>query len=264
MTDNLPTNTESPKKVQQNRIIFVLNEDDKTAKIVGNDFITGHVYIPRSIKYGTSEYIITSIEDRSFEYTTSIKTITFSEDSEIRIIGKYAFLRSSFGKIVIPRHVTKICEGAFYECSHLYHVTFQNFSELNTIEKSAFNQSSVCNLSLPSSVTNLEEGWCERTERLNFFSIILCQEKNYYSIQNKMIVGKSDFNNNDLYDNLILVPRSSTSIEIPQSIKQLSSYSFSRSKITSIIIPSGITHIFSGAFEGCPHLETIEFCENSL
>ena len=52
-------------------------------------------------------------------------------------------------------------------------------------------------------------------------------------------------------------------MNIPSKIKIIGSYSFSRSKIASILIPSHVKQICEGAFSYCKQLSRVEFEPNS-
>lgn len=99
------------KKVQQNGLLYVLNEKEGTAGVFRNLTDKNEVIIPRSIEYESKEFIVTTIHENSFKNSNKIESIDFPQDSNLSIIEEYAFLNSSLKKISIPASVVQITEG---------------------------------------------------------------------------------------------------------------------------------------------------------
>lgn len=253
----------SIKEITQNKLVFVLNEVDKTAEIKGNDKAGTDVFIPRAIQYDAKEYIVTKILKNCFLDSKIIKSIQIPPDSElktiencsfsfstvekitipssvqelmdgwcantsqlskitimpnnhhytffdekmiigktdlqsddydilvfvcrniddiiipsfIKIIASYAFSETLIKNIYIPPLVTKICEGAFYNCNLLQEVEFSMESQLQIIEKDAFSKTSIESISIPSSVSELKTGWCSNVPKLKTITIMSNNEK---------------------------------------------------------------------------------------
>ena len=109
----------------------------------------------------------------------------------IKIIGMHAFSSSQLESIMIPSHVTKICEHAFSCCKKLARVEFEPNSELRTIEKLAFYFSSLPSIKIPASVVELKDGWCNGANKLSHVEVESGNDR-YSSVGGKCIVGKSD------------------------------------------------------------------------
>ena len=60
-------------KVSQNDLTYLLNEDDKTASVIGSESTQPDIIIPRCVFHGTQEYIVTSITENSFNNSKCIK-----------------------------------------------------------------------------------------------------------------------------------------------------------------------------------------------
>ena len=58
-----------------------------TANITESPKASGVIFIPRSIKYKSQDYLVTSIKNCSFMNNHNIKSIDFPEDSALRSIG---------------------------------------------------------------------------------------------------------------------------------------------------------------------------------
>lgn len=54
-------------RVEYDNIIYLINEEENTAGVIGFREIQQHIVIPRSIKRGTKEYNITSILPKAFK-----------------------------------------------------------------------------------------------------------------------------------------------------------------------------------------------------
>ena len=227
------------KQVIQNGFGFILNEEEKSAILVNDYDNEKNPIIPRSFKYETEEFIVTSIADRAFEYSYQ-ELYQFPLNSEIKSIGEYAFFASRIKSILIPSSVVRICKYALGNCHHLKKVDFAADSKLQIIEKGVFDNSSVEHLSIPSSVVELKDGWCNCLTELTDIEIIQNKIQNISMHIEKFIVGKTD-QKSDNFDVLL--------------------YSFR--DIEEVIIPSFIRQIGSYAFSQCKKLKTVEFGINS-
>lgn len=96
---------------KENKFIFLLNCNDKSASEIGNDSANGDVIIPKSINYNNHEYSIISTASNAFKGSKDIISIYFHHDSEIQSIDKDAFVESSFQSIAIPESISDLKEG---------------------------------------------------------------------------------------------------------------------------------------------------------
>ncbi len=67
----------------KNGLINLLNEEDQTAGVTGNDSEDGKIFIQRSAIYGEHEFIVTRFMSHSFQGSNSIKSVQFQPDSQI-------------------------------------------------------------------------------------------------------------------------------------------------------------------------------------
>ena len=232
-------NGASNEKIKKETLIYSINEDEKTSKIIGNSS-SGEIIIPRSIVHESQEYVITSISNYAFENST-IKTIQFAADSELQTIEIYAFWNSTIENFTIPPHLTTICESAFAKCNKLLTIEIPPNSKLTTIKKCAFWHSSIERLSISSNLINLEKEWCSGADNLN--NITCCSNNPVYKSydENKFIIGKTSIESPN-YEILVFCIR---------NIKR---------KAT---IPNFIKQIESHAFDKCNNLQTIEISNDS-
>lgn len=236
----------------ENGLLFVLNEKDLTAGLFNNSKINGDVLIPKTITYESQKYSITDIFERAFQFSKNIKSIQFSEQSEIRTIGKNAFFASTLSKIKIPKNVKCIEERAFSFCKQLKSIEFFENSELNSIGSHSFSSSSVECISLPSNLIEVGErafSECFNLETVNFsmnskLSSIGKQAFSYTSIKNVSIpchvkeIGEYSFAHNNKLKEVEFAKES--------ELVSISEYAFCSSSIEKLIIPSSIVEFKEG------------------
>ena len=226
-----------------------LNNKDYTAYVVGSENTIGDVLIPASIFFDSNEYFITCIKEESFKDNQAIKSISFPKDSKLCII-----------------------------------------------ERNAFINSSLQSLSIPSSVQYLIDGWCNDTP--NLVNVYLSSENKHYKYldeDQKVIIGKSKINENESksefefeFDEIVFCSRdiekvyipsfirrigcysfskcvklSTVNISVEANIKEISTESFSNTKIVKFTLPSSVEVICAKSFAWCDNLRTIEIDENS-
>ena len=270
--------------MSQSSLLFTLNDDKMTAGIKGLNSNLKDIFIPKTINIDSKEYIITSILENAFENNSTIKTVRFSEDSELQIIGKRAFYNSSLVTITIPRTVTRICEKSFC-CSQLKQIIIPDDSNLQTIEKTAFYGCTLSCFSIPPSVTELQKGW-NTALIIKSFSIS-SNNKNYSNYNDTFIIGKSDIKS-DNFDTILCCRNDAKNVTIPSFIKIIGSYTFelndsiqkvdfledsllhtigenafAHSSLKRISLPCSVKRIEDSAFLFCSKLETFEIPENS-
>ena len=108
-------------KVVQNHLVYLLDEENNTARIIGNKSIRGNVFIPRSINYKSTEYIITTISEDAF-LSTKIESIAFHNNSAIQTIENCAFNGSNIEYLIIPPSLTDLQEGWCFGVSNLANI----------------------------------------------------------------------------------------------------------------------------------------------
>ena len=112
-------------------------------------------HLPSSVKEIIYPSSVTNIDSYAFENCSNLITITFPDDSKLRLIGKGAFKSISIKEIIIPSSVTNIGNNAFLDCSNLTSITFQHDSKFQSIRLEAFRNAFIIESIIPSSVTNI-------------------------------------------------------------------------------------------------------------
>lgn len=276
----------SRKKVLYDGLLFCINEHEKTAAVFSNIAATGDVFIPYSVRFESEEYLVTSIIEYSFKASSSITSVQFPLNSELKLIEKCSFINSSIERIVIPSHVERIEESAFAFCYQLQHVEFQSKSELKYIGKQAFFYTSIESILIPSNVIKIEESSFFHCEKLN--EIVFSSDSKLKTIEKKCfdcsslekIVIPSFVD--DIKEGWCCGASNLTKIAVLPNNKRYScinntfivgksdplsdSYDvllFARRDIKIAKIPSFITKIAPYAFDQCTQLQVVDFPDDS-
>ena len=219
-------------KINNDDLIYLINEQKKTAGVIDNKNAKGDIIIPRSIYYKSNEYIVTSILSQAF-HDTQLKSIRFSENSDIQIINNSAFFNSAIESLTIPSSLVDLREGW---CS--------GTSKLKTIKVDPENPR----------YSNYDENLIigkSSLETSNFDVIIFCNRKAKKVKIPKFIkhIGSYAFHRCKQLHQL----------EIPSDseLQTFSSHSFFNSSIESISIPPHLTQINESSFSQCSQLKEI-------
>lgn len=155
------------QQMEQDNIIYLINEKEKTASVVGCNSNNSKIFLPASINYELNEYPVTSIKKKAFEFC-SITSIEFSENSKLQTIEEYAFNKASIESITIPSEVTFIGYFAFSYCYQLQHIEFSKESKLQIIEERAFSGTSIKSIKIPSEVIYIGERAFSNCHKLQY------------------------------------------------------------------------------------------------
>ena len=159
-------------KVKQGNLLFYLNFDVKTAYIIGNSIAEqSDIFIPSCIKHDNKNYTITSIFKNSFRGSIMIKSVTFSPDSKLLIIGKNSFSNSSIESILIPPSLIQIHSEAFKDCKKLKNVEIPVDSKLQKIDYYSFYNTSIEKIFIPSKVSEIGKCamiYCSKLKSIEF------------------------------------------------------------------------------------------------
>ena len=172
-------------------------------------------------------------------------------------LGHSAFYDcSSLTSVTIPSSVTSIGASAFRACSSLTSVTIP--SSVTEIGSSAFYGClSLTSVTIPSSVTSI--GSSAFTNCTGLKSVHISDVSAWCSI------NFSDGNSNPLCvakEGLYLNSEKITTVIIPEGVTTIPSYAFKNcSALTSVTIPEGVTSIGAYAFSGCTSLTSVTIPE---
>lgn len=164
--------------------ITIFQKEERNISVFDNSFIVGKsdlnqenfdvlLFARRNIEIATIPSFIRIIAPYAFNRCKLLKTATFSENSKLELIEKFAFNNSAIKSILIPSGVTKIGNSAFSYCPNLKKVEFQENSKLKIIDRSAFSYSSIESITIPSNTILIDEcafDYCLLLKNVDFFS----------------------------------------------------------------------------------------------
>ena len=144
--------------VQIGSLWYNLNGSTKTAEVTssGGDAYSGDIVIPATVSYGGTNYNVSKIGDKAFEYGGSISSVVIPEG--IETIGNNAF-RGCYNMSVEswPSTLKSIGNDAFWNCNGIRKLVFA--SGLKTIGDNAFSWCYGLNeVVFPTTLSSIGEG----------------------------------------------------------------------------------------------------------
>ena len=126
---------------------------------------------------------------RHFFKCTNLRSVIFSNDSQLRVIGYHAFYEcKSLQSIAIPDSVTTIGEEAFCHCTNLESVLFSDQSRLQKIRVCAFyGCHSLQSIIIPKSVTEIRHWAFNQCSKLK--SVIFAEHSSIQTINTRTFCG---------------------------------------------------------------------------
>ena len=115
-------------EIEINYLVFELNKTDCTASIIKSNHTASEIVIPNSIQYESKYYLITSISPKAFQ-NSSISTIVFCIDSQVKVIHKNAFINCKINKLNITENIQELKDGW---CKSIYNLNVVSISPKNS------------------------------------------------------------------------------------------------------------------------------------
>ncbi|KAK8888799.1 hypothetical protein M9Y10_033538 [Tritrichomonas musculus] len=91
----------------KNSVFYNLFDKSKIAEITDSSNVSGNIFIPAFIRFGSSIYKVTNICDKAFA-SSSIKSLSFSHNSKLESVGNSVFEKSSIQTVFLPKSLTKV------------------------------------------------------------------------------------------------------------------------------------------------------------
>ena len=231
---------QTSKKISKDEIIYLVNQNDETASVIGISYVANDIYIPRSIRDESKEYIVTSVSNGAFTSRLRIKSIKFAQDSELRTIESNAFANSKVEKLYFPASVTDLKEGWCRYTFELKRVEIDPRNPRYSVLDGKFiiGKSDIKNDGydiLVFAVRNITE------------ALIPSYIK---------VIGPHAFHFCTSLRKLEFPPNSELQIICKEAFA-------SSVAINNLIIPAHVKHICEGAFSSCSGMQSIEFSSNS-
>lgn len=237
-------------------LYYNLNTDTKTAEVTylsflsGNEnYVTGSLTIPSTVKSGSVTYSVTSIGWDAFYGCTGLTRVTIP--NSVTSIGSSAFYDcKGLTNVTIGNSVTSIGYQAFAACEGLTSVTIPN--SVTSIGESAFeNCTGLTSVTIPSSVSKIGPGIFASCDKLT--SINVNASNSFFTSEEGILFSK---------DKKILYQypagKASTTYYIPNSVTKIESSAFEGcTGLTSVTIPNSVTSIGSSAFHDCKGMTNV-------
>ena len=248
--------------VKFNKLIYSINEEDKTASVVNNDNANGDVFIPKLINFNNQEYNIISIKEGAFRNLKSIYSLSFPFDSKVEKIEKDVFTFSSIESLFIPKSVKELQEGFCRGTSKLKLITVMpsNNQLMNIDNKMIVGKSNLMSeeydnlLFVRRDVKSLIiPSFIKRIGRYAFSES--CVENIFVPSQVREICEGSFFNCKKLEH---------VEISNKSELQTIEPLSFLNTSISSINIPSSVKHLLNVFYDESAKVSEMTSIDNSI
>ena len=227
--------------------LLIENPEEPEAFVMNGQYnMISSVVIPESVQVDTSvRYKVTAVGNGAFRGCQNLETVTFSGNSNVKIIGAQAFANNrKLKSINIPASLSQIDRDAFFECYDLTKVEVEDMQNLCDITFADFNSnplsiangfylngSLVKNCVIPNTVKNIKD-----------YTFAFCKNLETVKIPNSVLsIGNQAFR--ECY--------SLASVELSNSIKTIGDYAFFHcNAMESLVIGNSVNTIGYGAFAG--------------
>lgn len=257
-------------EVLQNGISYSIDEEKKTAEVIGYDQSSSYVTIPSTITVDGKVYSVVSIGKAAFDGSDKLLEVTIEDGVEE--IKKYAFYYCRYlRKVKLPATLKSVGLWAFWKSLSLSSIYIP--ASLTDLDERAFNEGGMMayEVSPDNPVYSSEDGIMfnkDKTELLHFpakkyvesYSIPITVEK----------IGKFAFASNQLNevifhdkllsidDNAFFLCENLAKADVPNSVEFVGESAFSRCyNLTEAHLPENLTAISPGLFEYGYKLEKV-------
>jgi hypothetical protein len=233
----------------------VTSLQDSQVEVVSGDY-SGDIVIPEAVTYADTEYTVTGIANRAFQWSgiTSVEI-----PASVTTIGDDAFQGTQISAIEIPTSVTSIGSWAFEYCGSLTIVTSMNPVPPTTGENT-FNECPIVAVYVPAEAIEAyqsAEGWS------NFYIVDVANKP--AELVTNFTVDGINYRVTSLQENLVevvsgdysVIPEIVTYADTEYTVTGIANRAFQWSGITSVEIPVSVTTIGSWAFEYCRSLTIV-------
>lgn len=225
-------------QVEENGVVYELDLQMKSARVVCSHDTSGNVTIPIAIRYYLDKFYVTSISSESFKLVSNIKSITFPKKSKILSFQSNLFYMSTIQKIFIPESLEDLqdgwCEGT----------PFLTQIEISPKNKNFifYNNQLILSKSKPSQIE---------------YDILLFAPRNVETINIPSFIKNIKSYCFQFCEKMTSIIFSDDSL-----LSIIEKFAFEKSSIDSIIIPKSVSVIAECAFASCKNLRSVNFLGN--
>ncbi len=236
-------------KVKIGDLYYSLNSTKYTASVQAENYgsLTNYsglevANIPSTVTYEGETYVVKEIGAFTFQYCTTLKTVTFADGiKEIRD-GTFCDC-TALTSVTLPSSMKSIGQKAFEDCSSLSSIIIPE--NVNEIDWLAFLRCE--NLESVTMKSNALVGK-DYLQTQTFEELFGPQVKHYILSEGITSIGESVFAGCD----------SVISISLPSTLESIGDYAFYLCKsLPSIVLPNSVTSIGYAAFEDCAQLTSV-------
>ena len=298
---NPPTPPANTTEATIDNIIYILNEDNHTAKVGGVDVEdTKSIVIPESVHYNGKEYPVVAICSGAFYYNNKIEKVKINGEN-LKVIESMAFAKCfRLDDINFPNSITEISHYAFHNCGLDGSISLPK--SLITIGRAAFRVCPLKSVVFPDNLetigdeafysTSLEDITIPKVRNIGNYAFQNCASLKSVKIQSGLEkIGEKAFENcrqikevfipkeiqtieEDAFANCVSISKvmvedvsSWCHLSLPNSaanplIHGGRLYTFEHEEISEIVLPEDISSVGKYVFAECKSLKKVTIPEN--
>ena len=240
------------KKIGEDSVMVVRKNNS------GNAY-SGSVFIPDTVFFCGTPYLVTQLEDNLFMGCTGLTSVSIPNTIKTLCPSFFKNCRG-LSSVRLSNNLKSIGSEAFAGCISLANISIPD--SVTYIGESAFMGCwSLTSVSIPNTIKTLNLSLFENCKSLT--SVMLPNELN--RIGNQVFMNCISLANISIPDSVTYIGESVfmgcsglTSVSIPNTIKTLSPRLFENcTGLTSVRLPNELSRIGSSAFRGCTNLQSI-------
>ena len=213
-------------------------------KVTDANGASGNVTIPENVTINGKTYPVTVIAPEAFKDNTAITSITVP--GSVKNIGEGTFKGcTQLTSVNISEGVTEIAANVFEGCDELNAIVLP--STITKVDEAAFAGSSVTKVVMPETIAQI-------VTLPATVKAITVPEGVVPVVENGYVYGTVD----GVKTVLISVPTDVTEVEIPSTVTTIYKGAFEGcTELTQVTIPATVKEIGEGAFKGCSNLKEV-------
>lgn len=225
-------------EIENKQFSFKINKERKTASLFEIYESLDDLIVPRAIKYGSEDYLVTSIIG-SGSYLNEFKRINFPENSAVNTIYEYSFYLSGVETISIPSSLIELKTGWCCYTDNLTNIIIPKSNNRFLYKDNKYLLS-------------------KSDQQNEDFDILLLARRD---IKEALIPSSVKIISTCAFFSCTHL--SKVEIETNSNLQTIENSAFSDTNIKQIYIPSSVSTISDCAFHYCKNLQILEISEES-